>query len=91
MNIRDHGKKLEVIGFISPLGLKETGLCGFHHSFPYASHPYGVQAYFYAIDSVPDKIVSELITVQIMFYYIFAKSIVKVSKIITVNEGRYSV
>ena len=35
---------------------------------PYASHPWGVQGYFYVIDSVAYKIVSELITVQMMFY-----------------------
>ena len=89
--VKDHCKKLEVIRFSSTQGFRETGLCGFYHSFPSASHPWGVQGYFYVIDSVAYKIVSELITVQMMFYYIVAQCIVKGSRIITVNVRRYSV
>ena len=72
LNVRDHGKKLEVIGFSFAQGLKETDLSDFYHSFPYASHSWGVQRYFYVVDSVAYKTVSELITVQMMFYYIFS-------------------
>ena len=71
--------------------LKRQVFAFFYHSFPYASHSLGVQRYFYVIDSVAYKIVSELITVQMMFYYIFSQCVVKGSCIITVNVGRYFV
>ena len=88
-NVKDHGKKLELIGFSSAQRLKKTCLCGFYHSFPYASQ-LEYKGIFYVNDSVAYKIVSQFITVQ-MFYCIFAQCVVKGSHIIILNVGRFFV